>query len=161
MGPAERLLSVETQQEHSVSQETFRTEEEMTVVVQEERTPGHESHQLRRLLTERQLNMIVLGGTIGTGLFLGSGQSIKTAGPVGALLSFSAVGLLVYSIVQFLGEMAILLPLPGSFSLFASRFHDRALGFTLGWNYWLQWAVSLRMSTIRGCANPSLTLGKI
>ncbi len=98
------------------------------------------------LLTARHLNMIVIGGTIGTGVFLGSGQTIAEAGPLGALFAFTLIGLtIVYSVIQSLGEMCSLLPVPGSFNHLAGRFVDSALEFTLGWNYWLQWSVSLRM----------------
>ena len=98
---------------------------------------------LQRQLTARHLQMIVIGGTIGTGLFLGSGQTIATAGPAGALVAFSLVGTLVYCIVSCLGEMAACLPIPGSFNAYALRFVDPALGFGLGWNYYIQWAISL------------------
>jgi lysine-specific permease len=87
---------------------------------------------LRQDLTSRHLNMIVIGGTIGTGLFLGSGQSLAVAGPGGSLIAFGLIGALVYSVVSNLGEMVCLLPLPGSFNTFGSRFVEPALGFTMG-----------------------------
>ena len=89
---------------------------------------------LDRKLTSRQLNMITIGGTIGTGLFLGSGTCIAIAGPLGSLLSFGIIGILVYIIVGNLGEMVTLFPIPGSFNTFAGRFVDPAFEFTLGWN---------------------------
>jgi amino acid permease len=89
-------------------------------------------NDLRKELTSRHLNMIVIGGTIGTGLFLGSGQSLAVAGPVGSLIAFSLIGALVYSVVSNLGEMVCLLPLPGSFNTFGARFVEPALGFTMG-----------------------------
>ena len=106
---------------------------------------GYEApnNDLRRELKSRHLNMIVIGGTIGTGLFLGSGQTLATAGPGGSLVAFLLIGSLVYSVVSSLGEMVCLLPVPGSFNTFGTRFVEPALGFTMGWNYWVQWSLSL------------------
>lgn len=87
--------------------------------------------------------MISLGGAIGTGLFLGSGAAIHTAGPGGALLAYIIIGAMVYFIMTSLGEMAALMPISGSFSSYATRFIDPSLGFALGWNYWYSWAMTL------------------
>lgn len=81
-----------------------------------------------------QLTMISLGGTIGTGLFLTSGASIAQAGPGGALVAYALTGLMVYFMMESLGEMATYLPISGSFNNYAGRFIDPALGFALGWN---------------------------
>lgn len=94
--------------------------------------PILELNDLRKDLNSRHLNMIVIGGTIGTGLFLGSGQSLAVAGPGGSLAAFLLIGALVYSVVSNLGEMVCLLPLPGSFNTFGTRFVEPALGFTMG-----------------------------
>ncbi|KAI9105897.1 amino acid permease/ SLC12A domain-containing protein [Phlyctochytrium arcticum] len=98
---------------------------------------------VHRQLEARHLQMIAIGGTIGTGLFVGSGATIALAGPVGALIAFSIVGTMVFFVTSSLGEMATLLPVSGSFATYAGRFVDPAFSFTLGWNYWAQWAVSL------------------
>lgn len=87
--------------------------------------------------------MIAIGGTIGTGLFVGGGATIAQGGPLGALVAFAFVSVMVFFIVTSLGEMAAYWPVSGSFNTYASRFVDPALAFTLGWNYWFQWAVSL------------------
>jgi lysine-specific permease len=87
--------------------------------------------------------MIAIGGTIGAGLFIGSGTSLYTAGPAGALVSYSVVGVFVFFVVSCLGEMATLIPISGSFNEYASRFVDPSLGFALGINYWLGWALTL------------------
>ncbi|TPX51614.1 hypothetical protein SeLEV6574_g00174 [Synchytrium endobioticum] len=99
--------------------------------------------QVKRALQARHLQMIALGGTIGTGLFVASGSAIVSAGPAGALLSYVIVGMLVYGVVTALGEMATLFPISGSFNVYASRFVDKSLGFTMGWNYWASWAVTI------------------
>lgn len=78
--------------------------------------------------------MISLGGTIGTGLFLTSGASVAQAGPGGALVAYAATGIMVFFMMESLGEMATYLPISGSFNNYAGRFIDPALGFALGWN---------------------------
>lgn len=103
---------------------------------------GHKS-ELKRSLKSRHITMISLGGTIGTGLFLASGASIAQAGPGGALLAYSLIGVMVYFLMTSLGEMAAYMPTSGSFSTYATKFVDPALGFALGWNYWYNWAITI------------------
>ncbi|MCM3457179.1 amino acid permease [Heyndrickxia oleronia] len=98
---------------------------------------------LQRSLKARHLMMISLGGSIGTGLFLGSGSAIYQAGPGGALLAYLIIGVMVYFIMTSLGELASFMPTSGAFSTYATRFIDPALGFALGWNYWYSWAITL------------------
>ncbi|KDQ09449.1 hypothetical protein BOTBODRAFT_117179 [Botryobasidium botryosum FD-172 SS1] len=99
---------------------------------------GGEQRETHRAMQSRHLMMIAIGGTIGTGIFLSVGSSIAVAGPAGALLSYGVVGLIVYSVVIILGEMAAFIPVSGAFSTFGARFVSPALGFTLaGWLYWL------------------------
>ncbi|KAJ3153738.1 hypothetical protein HDU86_005071 [Geranomyces michiganensis] len=100
-------------------------------------------HGLKRELKSRHISMISIGGTIGTGLFVASGSTIATAGPLGALIAYAFMGFVVFCIMTALGEMATLIPVTGSFNHYASRFVDPALGFALGWNYWLSWAVTI------------------
>ncbi|KAI7896646.1 amino acid permease/ SLC12A domain-containing protein [Mucor mucedo] len=94
--------------------------------------------------------MISLGGTIGTGLFLASGASIANAGPGGALIAYGLIGLMVFFMMECLGEMATYLPISGSFNNYAGRFIDPALGFALGWNYWYNWAVTVAVELTAG-----------
>lgn len=103
-----------------------------------------ETHgEIRRDLKTRHLSMIAIGGSIGTGLFLASGNAIHTAGPGGALVAYIAIGIMVYFLMTSLGEMATYMPVSGSFTTYASRFVDPAFGFALGWNYWFNWAITL------------------
>ncbi|EAF4471278.1 amino acid permease [Listeria monocytogenes serotype 4b] len=103
-----------------------------------------ETHgEIRRDLKTRHLSMIAIGGSIGTGLFLASGNAIHTAGPGGALVAYIAIGIMVYFLMTSLGEMATYMPVSGSFSTYASRFVDPAFGFALGWNYWFNWSITL------------------
>ncbi|TFU60616.1 amino acid permease [Gemella sp. WT2a] len=87
--------------------------------------------------------MIAIGGCIGSGLFMTSGQAISNAGPGGALLAYLLIGLMVYFLMTSLGEMATYLPTSGSFSTYASRYVDPSLGFALGWNYWFNWVITV------------------
>lgn len=102
-----------------------------------------ETGKLKRSLQARHMSMIAIGGAIGTGLFLASGASINTAGPGGALVAYGLIGIMVYFLMTSLGEMATYLPVSGSFEAYATRFVDPAWGFAMGWNYWLNWAVTL------------------
>ncbi|KAJ3483023.1 hypothetical protein NLJ89_g12099 [Agrocybe chaxingu] len=100
-------------------------------------------NETQRGMKSRHLMMIAIGGTIGTGIFLSAGSSIALAGPASTLLSYCVVGLFVYTVVIALGEMSSMFPVSGAFSTFGTRFVSPALGFTLGWNYWLQWSLSI------------------
>ncbi|KAH6572294.1 hypothetical protein BASA61_005714 [Batrachochytrium salamandrivorans] len=105
--------------------------------------PSGGQKNIQRRLKSRHLQMIAIGGTIGTGLFVGSGATIATAGPLGSLIGFLIVGIMVFFITTSLGELAAYMPVSGSFNTYAGRFVDPALAFALGWNYWLQWSISL------------------
>ena len=89
--------------------------------------------------------MIAIGGTIGTGLFIGSGGALANAGPAGALIAYAFVGTLVYSVMVGLGEMATYLPVSGAFTVYSSRFVDPSLGFAMGWIYWFSWATTFAL----------------
>ncbi|KAG6824955.1 hypothetical protein H0H92_005323 [Tricholoma furcatifolium] len=102
-----------------------------------------EGNQTKRGMQSRHLMMIAIGGTIGTGIFLSAGSAIAVAGPGSALLSYLVVGIFVYSVVITLGEMSTMFPVTGAFSHFGSRFISPALGFTLGWNFWLGWTLTI------------------
>ncbi|KAH9908973.1 amino acid permease/ SLC12A domain-containing protein [Xylariomycetidae sp. FL2044] len=104
--------------------------------------------ELQRGLAAHHLQFIAIGGTIGTGLFLGSGEALATAGPAGCLIAFVFVGTIVYSVMTSLGEMASFIPVAGSFTAYASRFVDPSLGFALGWIYWFSWAITFALELV-------------
>lgn len=93
----------------------------------------NEEHDLSRGLKQRHISLIAIAGAIGTGLFLGLGGSIQTAGPLGALLGYMTVGLIVCCVQFALGEVTALLPVTGSFVRHAEFLVDPALGFAIGW----------------------------
>ncbi|KAJ5179883.1 hypothetical protein N7492_003093 [Penicillium capsulatum] len=94
----------------------------------------HERQSLVRGLSQRHVQMIAIAGAIGTGLFLGLGGSIATGGPLGALLGYLFVGLVVCAVQFALGEVSALLPVTGSFVRHAEILVDPALAFAIGWN---------------------------
>lgn len=83
--------------------------------------------------------MIGIGSTVGTGLFIASGTGLAHGGPLALLLCFLVVGLLLFTTMECLCEMAVLYPVSGSFTRYATRFISPAVGFALGWQYWLCW----------------------
>lgn len=87
--------------------------------------------------------MIAIGGSIGTGIFVASGNAIHTAGPAGTMLAYLIVGVMVYFLMTSLGEMAAFMPSTGSFYIYANNFIDPAFGYALGWNYWYNWAITV------------------
>jgi lysine-specific permease len=112
---------------------------ELTLAGSPEKTPP----ALKRSLKARHLNMIAIGGSIGTGLFVASGSTVATAGPGGALLAYALIGTMVFFLMTSLGELAAYVPESGSFCTYGCRFVDEGFGFALGWNYWYNWSVTI------------------
>ncbi|KAK4983572.1 hypothetical protein LTR50_007149 [Elasticomyces elasticus] len=96
-----------------------------------------------RGLKSRHIQFIALGGTIGTGLFLGIGSAFARAGPLSVLLGYSFTGVAIFAMMQCLGEMATWLPLPGAIPQQCARYVDPAMGFAVGWNNWYYSAITL------------------
>ena len=99
-------------------------------------TAPAEQGQLKRGLTNRHIQLIALGGAIGTGLFLGSAGVMSRAGP-SMLLGYAIGGLIAFLIMRQLGEMIVEEPVAGSFSHFAHAYWSPFAGFLSGWNYWV------------------------
>lgn len=90
----------------------------------------------RRDLKPRHVQMIALGGSIGTGLFVSTGATLALGGPAFILISFALMSLLVYLIVSAIIEIAAYLPVStASMSYYATRNVSKSLGFALGWLY--------------------------
>ncbi|MFJ4584363.1 amino acid permease [Streptomyces echinatus] len=100
---------------------------------------GGEGYQ--RGLGARQIQMIAIGGAIGTGLFLGAGKGISKAGP-SLILAYAVAGLVIFFIMRALGELLMYRPVSGSFSEYAREFIGPFAGFVTGWTYWLFWVVT-------------------
>eukprot|EP01132_Coremiostelium_polycephalum_P018315 gene18315-21845_t len=91
---------------------------------------------LKRGLKNRHIQLIALGGAIGTGLFLGSAGVLKSAGP-SMILGYAVAGFIAFLIMRQLGEMIVEEPVAGSFSHFAHKYWGGYAGFLAGWNYWV------------------------
>lgn len=104
--------------------------------------------QLQRKLGARHLNMIAIGGSIGTGLFLASGATIANAGPGGALLAYVLIGIMIYFLMTSLGELATHNPTSGAFFTYGTKYVEGGFGFALGWNYWYNWAITVAFELV-------------
>ncbi|KAK5797750.1 hypothetical protein VI817_004041 [Penicillium citrinum] len=87
--------------------------------------------------------MIALAGTIGTGLFLGSGRALAQAGPAGIFMGYSIMGLLISGVTLSIGELSALVPLSGGIIRPAAYFVDPAFSFAQGWNVTYQYLISI------------------
>src|SRR6476469_6706895 len=101
---------------------------------------NHQREKLQRGLDNRHIQLIALGGAIGVGLFYGSSATIQMAGP-SILFSYLVGGLVIFTIMRALGEMAVDEPVSGSFSSYAHRYLGAFAGYLTGWTYWFMWVV--------------------
>jgi len=96
---------------------------------------------LSRNLRNRHIQLIAIGGTIGTGLFLGSAKAIHSAGPA-LILAYALGGVAIFFIMRALGELLTYRPVAGSFATYADEFCGPLPGFITGWSYWFAWVVT-------------------
>ncbi|MEV2276896.1 amino acid permease [Nocardiopsis sp. NPDC049922] len=95
--------------------------------------------------------LIAIGGSVGAGLFIGSGAVIHTAGPA-AVFSYALAGALVFLTLRALGEMVVSVPAGGSFSDYARLAFGPRAGFTIGWIYWWLYAVLVAAESVAGAS---------
>lgn len=107
-----------------------------------------ESHSLQRQLKARHINLIAVGGAIGTGLFVATGASVSSAGPGGAVLSYGIIGLAAFFMMGALGEMVTHRPVAGAFETYTGDYVEPALGFTVGWMYWYSCAMTIAVELV-------------
>ncbi|KAH9458996.1 hypothetical protein Pst134EA_019148 [Puccinia striiformis f. sp. tritici] len=98
---------------------------------------------LGRGMKSRHIQMISIGGVIGTGLFLGTASALHNAGPAGMVLGYLVMGSISWVVMGCLGEMVAHLPIPGGHVTLAERFVSPSLSFTMGYNYWYSWSIIL------------------
>lgn len=103
---------------------------------------------LSRSLKGRHLQMIAIGGSIGTGLFIGSGKVLSNGGPASVLIAYTLIGMMIYCTVHSLGELAITFPVSGAFVTYNTRFIDPSWGFAMAWNYAMQWLIVLPLELV-------------
>src|SRR3954462_6896164 len=107
---------------------------------------AHEDEGYHKGLKPRQLQMIAIGGAIGTGLFMGAGGRLESAGP-GLFLVYAVCGVFVFFILRALGELVLHRPSSGSFVSYARGFSGGKPAFAAGWMYFLNWAMTAIVDT--------------
>ncbi|KDQ62539.1 hypothetical protein JAAARDRAFT_30445 [Jaapia argillacea MUCL 33604] len=96
----------------------------------------------RRALKSRHIQLIAIGGCIGTGLFVGSGAILSTVGPANLFMAYIFMSFIIWIVMNILGEMTTYLPVKGvSVQYYVNRFCDPSLAFAAGWNYWFAYAM--------------------
>lgn len=99
------------------------------------------ARQLHRELNNRHIQLIAIGGAIGTGLFLGSGQTISLTGP-SLLFTYMIIGMILFAFMRALGELLLSNTKFNSFVDIANEYIGPFGGFVIGWTYWICWIVS-------------------
>ncbi|KAI9731238.1 MAG: hypothetical protein M1834_005431 [Cirrosporium novae-zelandiae] len=130
---SQEKISIEEKAYHQSSKENVDIEA-VPSYVEDDPIEFEEKKDLIRGLEQRHIQMIALAGTIGTGLFLGSGKAIARAGPAGAFIGYTLVGMLVSCVCISIAELSALVPLSGAVIRHAEYFFDPALSFAQGWN---------------------------
>ncbi|WBW72872.1 plasma membrane arginine/lysine amino acid transmembrane transporter Cat1 [Schizosaccharomyces osmophilus] len=97
---------------------------------------------LKRKLNNRHMQMISIGGAIGSGLYVGSGSSLADGGAASLVINYSLIGIMMFFTIYALGEMSVAYPIAGGFNTYAFRFIDPAWGFSLSWNYFINYFVT-------------------
>jgi amino acid transporter, AAT family len=110
--------------------------------MENENVSNHNSDGLNRSLSNRQIQMLAIGGVIGVGLFYGAATSVKLAGP-GVLLDFLLCGILAAIVMRALGEMTVENPVAGSFSHYAGEFLGPQMGFLTSGMWWFYWVATV------------------
>lgn len=104
--------------------------------------------KLSKGLKQRHLQMIAVGGSIGTGLFVGTGSALGAGGPAGIVIAWAVTATFVYTTMQGLGELSTAYPVSGGFNVYATRFIEPSIGFAVGWNYFMQFLVLLPLELV-------------
>lgn len=112
---------------------------------------GNGEQALKKTLKNRHIQMIAIGGSIGTGLFVGSGAALSSGGPASLLICYFLVSTMIFTTIQALGEISVTFPISGSFLALNTRFLSPAWGFCMSWNYLLQWLIALPLELV-ACA---------
>lgn len=113
------------------------------------RSSASTSSTLPHGLSQRQLNMIAIGGVIGAGLFIGSGVVISSTGPA-TFVTYAVAGVLIVLVMRMLGEMATANPSTGSFADYARQALGGWAGFSVGWLYWYSWVIVVGFEAVAG-----------
>src|ERR1700712_3481328 len=117
--------------------------QEKPMTATEERQSSLQDEQVgyKQSLTRRHVQMIAIGGAIGTGLFLGSASRLHSTGPA-LLISYATVGVVAYFLMRALGELVLHRQTSGAFVSYMREFFGERAAFITGWMYWLNWALT-------------------
>ncbi|ODV81369.1 uncharacterized protein CANTADRAFT_19011 [Suhomyces tanzawaensis NRRL Y-17324] len=110
-------------------------------VVEDDSLIDHNTH-LKRQLKDRHISLIALAGIIGPGILIGASFALSN-GPASLIIGFGVMGLIAFTMMQSLGELATLYPTGGTFSTLGNKLVDRAYGGAVGWNYVIIWIAVL------------------
>lgn len=115
---------------------------------EQKRTPSMQrvmdaSTGLQRTMKTRDAIMVGVGGTLGTGIFLSSGDVLANAGPGGAIVAYLLGGFIIWLMTGCLGELSAAMPVAGSMQAYCTEFINPAMGFTIGWVNWLGGAITI------------------
>ncbi|WP_131737511.1 amino acid permease [Actinomadura roseirufa] len=106
-----------------------------------EKLPDQAAGDYQRELGTRQIQMLAIGGTIGTGLFLGAGENIAKAGP-GLILTYAVAGFMLFFVMRALGELLTYRHTEGGFAGYAREFLGPFWGYATTWTYWIIWVTT-------------------
>ncbi|WP_165043679.1 amino acid permease [Dysgonomonas sp. ZJ709] len=109
--------------------------------IEPEQTSDKSDNGLNRHLTNRHIQLIAIGGAIGTGLFMGSGKTISLSGP-SILLVYAIIGFILFFVMRAMGELLLSNLKYKSFMDFATDLLGPMAGFYVGWTYWFSWIVT-------------------
>lgn len=103
----------------------------------------------RRALKDRHVQLIALGGIIGSGYFLGTGAVVHQVGP-SVFLAYILGGLIIYLTMLCMGELAVAIPISGSFINYTADFISPSLACGVGWSYWISWVAYIPAECVAG-----------
>ncbi len=105
--------------------------------------------EFRRALKDRHIQLIALGGIIGSGYFLGTGAVVHAVGP-SVFLAYILGGLIIYLTMLCMGELAVAIPISGSFINYTADFISPTLACGVGWSYWISWVAYIPAECVAG-----------
>ena len=108
-----------------------------------------DTNNYKRALKDRHVQLIALGGIIGSGYFLGTGAVIHQVGP-SVFLAYILGGLIIYLTMLCMGELAVAIPISGSFINYTADFISPSFACGVGWSYWISWVAYIPAECLAG-----------